>query len=327
MWYDTEVGISNHLGSLEDLNKLVQERRDAGYSRHERLKEFVILGKFYLDSCGNFSKIDGTLDFAHSIPKCVSWEHFCKEYRCYFDRGIVSSFAALPPPELFCAYCKTSWNIDNVHDVISESSSELIDLAPFVGKMFQAVADEYSSRQEAIYYVDNRIRNAKHIDLAPEYPDATEDWKKMYVKNKHGWIDIERSYLIQEGDFTGFQLSKYYHSGCHRLMICKESEDKFRNIFVNAGFNSIKMEEIPNQYCPCERCTPWYRVRTEFGFFEIGWRKRVISINWRAINRNDRFGELFSEENVTQDKDYIHAWGWDKAKEYMTKICMELNVR
>lgn len=79
----------------------------------------------------------------------------------------------------------------------------------------------------------------------------------------------------------------------------------------------FKATPIPNGYCKdwCCRHKPWYRVSTALCSFTLGWRKRVIEIEWDKDLEVD-----FSAEDVTKGKGLIHAWGYEKAAEYIGKI-------
>lgn len=88
------------------------------------------------------------------------------------------------------------------------------------------------------------------------------------------------------------------------------------------GNKTIFVEEIPNEYCPryCCKHLPWFIVTTSKGRIKIGWRKSVISIDWSdSIIKEDTY-DLFPNENVTKLGKLIHAWGYDKAKEYIDKL-------
>lgn len=91
----------------------------------------------------------------------------------------------------------------------------------------------------------------------------------------------------------------------------------FADIFQKAGFQHVALEEIPNQYWRDKSTPPWFMATTEQGFFVIGWRKRVISIEWHDINVP---AELFSDQDVTKGFNHIHAWGVAKAIEYLIRI-------
>ena len=84
----------------------------------------------------------------------------------------------------------------------------------------------------------------------------------------------------------------------------------------------IFVEEIPNCYCSdwCCRHLPWFIITTETGRFKIGWRKRVIHLEWTDTVGTKSAEELFSEEETTKSGKMIHAWTLDKASEYVKAI-------
>lgn len=84
----------------------------------------------------------------------------------------------------------------------------------------------------------------------------------------------------------------------------------------------IFVEEIPNGYCSdyCCKHLPWFMVTTKAGHIKIGWRKRVIEIEWKKTLINQTAEELFTEEKVTKQNKLIHAWGYEKAKEYINVL-------
>jgi hypothetical protein len=83
--------------------------------------------------------------------------------------------------------------------------------------------------------------------------------------------------------------------------------------------NNIFVIELENGYSS-EMVNPWFFVTTKVGHFKIGWRKRVISIDWTATNIDISAEKLFPDEDVTKDGKLIHAYGYEKAKEYLNKL-------
>lgn len=84
----------------------------------------------------------------------------------------------------------------------------------------------------------------------------------------------------------------------------------------------IFVEEIPNGYCSdyCHEKFPWFLVTTKRGPFMIGWRKRVIVIDWAGSNIRTDGDILFEHEGVTTGTDMVHAYGYKKAKEYIARL-------
>jgi hypothetical protein len=84
----------------------------------------------------------------------------------------------------------------------------------------------------------------------------------------------------------------------------------------------IYVEEIGNGYCSRWCCLqkPWFVVTTLRGRIKIGWRKRVIQIEWEGSAITETAEELFPDEDVTKGGRYIHAWGLEKARQYLGKL-------
>jgi hypothetical protein len=85
----------------------------------------------------------------------------------------------------------------------------------------------------------------------------------------------------------------------------------------------IYVDEIDNKYWGDHshfRKIPWFIVTTKIGRFIIGWRKRVISIDWSDTRGTKTSKELFADENVTKDTKMIHAWSMDDARRYINTI-------
>lgn len=84
----------------------------------------------------------------------------------------------------------------------------------------------------------------------------------------------------------------------------------------------IFVEAIPNGYSSDwhSRHLPWFVVTTEIGRFKIGWRKRVIHLEWTETICTETAEQLFPSEDVTKDGRMIHAYGYDKARQYVEAI-------
>ena len=53
---------------------------------------------------------------------------------------------------------------------------------------------------------------------------------------------------------------------------------------------------------------------------KIGWRKRVIEIDWKDSLNKEYSADLFPDEEVTKYDHYIHAWSIEDAKRYIEKV-------
>jgi hypothetical protein len=99
----------------------------------------------------------------------------------------------------------------------------------------------------------------------------------------------------------------------------QEEHDKLLDCFNGEG---IFVEEIPNGYSNSwyYSQSPWYKVTTRKGIITLGWRKRVISIEWEPRVNPATADELFPNEDVTKYERLIHAWGYEKAKAYISQL-------
>ena len=94
-------------------------------------------------------------------------------------------------------------------------------------------------------------------------------------------------------------------------------EKTVRAWFVSAGFKEPeKIHLLQNGYYGSDYSEPWFLVKTEYGYIEIGWRKRVISINWEETPLR----KVITKDDVTKDEYAVHAWSVPKAIEYLTAI-------
>jgi hypothetical protein len=101
----------------------------------------------------------------------------------------------------------------------------------------------------------------------------------------------------------------------------KERQEERTKLLECFGDRVIYVEEIPNGYGTSwyYSQSPWYRVTTSKGKVTLGWRKRVIEISWEPHN-GFTADVYFPNEDVTKFGYTIHAWGYEKAKQYLATI-------
>lgn len=115
---------------------------------------------------------------------------------------------------------------------------------------------------------------------------------------------------------------KVAHSECMKQYEHEREIDKvIRQIMEVIYRDGLTFELLPNGYCnrPCCAHKPWFLCHTPDGDIEIGWRKRVISIEWKD-NFKPFDMSIFDSEDVTKWERGIHAWGDNKAYEYLGKV-------
>lgn len=315
--YDTKDGIETYLkDGLEGLNRLVKDRIAAGYERHERLNDFVIMGAWHTDTCGNFMRIDkpDLRRMGKSVPPVLTWQEVWQ----FADRsvGITTSLRGdTPPPHVECPVCHKKWTLDNCFDVQTGEDNLKVRLDDFIGQPFAAVTAAYSLKSDGIYrcHEEGFVRNDKHIDLRPDpkYPSLKIN-EKGYV-GKYQGFDM-KTHIVEDGDEAYFKIYKYFHRECKKGHLKQVYTNHYKEILEDAGIGG-RLKAVANGYCSCDDCGPWVSVDTPFGNIRMGWRKRVINIDYPGAIKVD-----FSEENVTQGAGNIHAWSKAKAVEYLGKI-------
>jgi hypothetical protein len=324
MIYDRANCIEAYLTDLDGLNRLIKDRAEAGYTRHERLHDFIILGRWSTDSCGNFGRCQFRLDYKpvelqNSLPKVVRKEDL---FGMFKDLTIeISASSDVPPSHILCPECGKGWTLDNAHDTYVMQDNRTIPLHP--GKSIAERAKDWSNNTEGVFRFgpEPSVCNPKFIDLKPhpEYKGQTINEKGW--RHHHPPFDHERltqDYVAEEGDEACITVFLFFHKRCHTIRKARVERKTFEVIFEKAGLPHAALLEIPNEYCPCEACAPWFLARLPFGDIKIGWRKRVINIDWSATGKE--LGELFTEENVTKDNFTIHAYGANKAADYLGRI-------
>ena len=100
-------------------------------------------------------------------------------------------------------------------------------------------------------------------------------------------------------------------------------------LLLLAGIEPVAVHEVTNKYWPdnehyaqIRRDTPWWLVLTKAGPLVIGWRKRVISIDWR----DTPVRVLVTADDTTKGEDHVHAWSYGDAVKYLAHLKRALNT-
>ena len=98
------------------------------------------------------------------------------------------------------------------------------------------------------------------------------------------------------------------------------SEGQVRAIFMLAGIDVKRLWKLVNEYwtpeAEIQHTSPWWLVKTGCGLIRIGWRKRVIEIDWSETDIECKA----TDDPVTQEAFLVHAWTTEKAVEYLREI-------
>lgn len=98
-------------------------------------------------------------------------------------------------------------------------------------------------------------------------------------------------------------------------------KERFEAMFLLSGIAVTQMYEIKNRYWPDGSRydnvrSPWFLAKTDLGLIVIGYRKRVLSIDWS----DTKVKAIVITDNVTKDDYSVHAWTTVKAVEYLTNL-------
>lgn len=106
---------------------------------------------------------------------------------------------------------------------------------------------------------------------------------------------------------------------------CAKMIEKLKAVFLLAGIDCKSFHQLPNEYCgdQCEVCRrrPWMLAETENGLIKIGWRKRVINIQWpKEAEVHGKDVKSKEEAWVTDSENGVHAYSYAKAVEYLANF-------
>ena len=97
-----------------------------------------------------------------------------------------------------------------------------------------------------------------------------------------------------------------------------EEKEKLLGIFMFADIKVCDAWDIKNKYYG--DTSDWLLIKTEYGLIELGWRKRVISIDWSDTNI-----EYLVADDVTKDEYSCHAWSYEDAIKYLKGLKSKAN--
>ncbi|KKS93258.1 MAG: hypothetical protein UW68_C0006G0024 [Candidatus Collierbacteria bacterium GW2011_GWB1_44_6] len=192
--YDSFSAMSIGIMSLKNLNELIKARHDARYRRGEMLNEWVVLGRFLFDSCGNTLQFTSDIpaEIFPNIPSVLAYQDFNQFLiRNHAEQlPMWASFAnSIPSTTVHCPECGAQWTIRNCHDAIRSNENRIIGLGPFVGQRLSDVIASW-----------DRINTA--------------DWCIREVKS--GSIVVHESHIVRENDKASVEIFTYQHTSCHQ---------------------------------------------------------------------------------------------------------------
>jgi len=148
-----------------------------------------------------------------------------------------------------------------------------------------------------------KVSTSVHCSLDRDFTKTEENIINCFLTELHAQIQIEN-----------YKQSKDYP-------VDLASNECLLELFSD---EKIYIQEISNEYWSSVNLNaigrPWYLVTTKLGTFKIGWRKRVILIDWITTDITQTADEIFPDEDVTKDEYTIHAWGLEKAQQYINTL-------
>lgn len=195
--------------------------------------------------------------------------------------------------------------------------------------------------------IDKKQRNSINYSYNVEYPSTfyKNNYDKNIIRTSNGFVipkpnsvcpccgkeltvdDIIHNPCIEEN-------GKTYHYSCYRNYRKVLEVDKLTRGLMDIVYKKTDytFELLPNGYCNDECCShiPWILFHTIYGDIIVGFRKRVISIEWQENYKPFKFDSLFKDEDVTKWKEEngkrgIHAWSQDKAIDYLGAALKDIN--
>jgi hypothetical protein len=258
--YDTKEGIAPFLTSLEGLNQIVAARHEAGYEHSEHLNEFVLLGRFRTDSCGNMDcfRPDAMPPEAYKeVPPVLTKEefHVFQKPRLLPTASWQVGSSNLPTATAVCPVCGKGWDITNCHLVeMNDVPLERFSLDEFIGKTLGEVITTIEQKPEATYAVfsPSHVFNEKNVD--PTFDDeATYDITSEERARRMGWRGekdgVDANYVIEAGDAIDVSIKKFYHPACFEQQQrgeqdaqLEEQRQAFVEMFTQLGLTNVEIK-------------------------------------------------------------------------------------
>jgi len=113
------------------------------------------------------------------------------------------------------------------------------------------------------------------------------------------------------------------HESCHKLWVIEREQEFFREVMERSEMPYTSMRAIPNEYHSGLYSNPWFIVETQWGPIRMGWRKRVINIDWSNSQIKHDGTVLFKkayDNRITIWETGAHAYGKEQAIEYLRAL-------
>jgi hypothetical protein len=119
------------------------------------------------------------------------------------------------------------------------------------------------------------------------------------------------------------QDAPHIHETCYKLQAIDDEIEFFQDVLKASEMPHTGLRIIPNEYHSGLYFNPWFIIESKWGPIRIGWRKRVINIDWSDSSIKTDGTVLFKEvcdKGITCWETGIHAYGKDKAVEHLRDL-------
>lgn len=315
-WSNSKEGIEDILSrdGLAGFHYIVETRSKISSKGNKDLNEFVVNGEWKLDQFGQCWRLNwenGKPDISFPLVCTqIEWDALMRSNSV----KVWSSSPGLPPDaECLCEVCRQGWSLESAHDAVQIHSTKNIPLDNYILWSLDDVEAHLKRKHHAFvgFQPDLTIKNDlyKLLDAHPVYPE-------LLMRGE--WVCVEnlKEYKVLSGDIGYLNIWQYFHPKCYEIRTENERREVFTKAFLNAGIEG-NFKAIPNGYNSDEFYDPWFEVKTPFGVFTVGWRRRVISLEWENISIDM---SIFSEEDVTKWESGIHVYGTENLTRYLKMI-------
>ena len=107
----------------------------------------------------------------------------------------------------------------------------------------------------------------------------------------------------------------------------QHQKNQATEVMLSLFIKGAHFRELPNGYCSRSCCSqkPWYKVLTEIGWLTIGWRKRVMNIDWTETVVELSGEELFPVWDSTRSRKgdptrFLHVGSYEDAQKVIDQL-------
>lgn len=303
-YFNTTKGIINTVTGLTGLHKVIEDRRQFRKANPEAmLSEFVLMGWLILDKFGQINIIDqvvqkGTFtDISEEIREAMPFAISMTEFKKLTTKMNVDHWQVtinldrnkIPFVTTQCPCCKEGWSIHTLRDVVAETS------VFFADEIRSNISSDIRSEIATELSVLSQLENTKL-----QAPDVIA--RTLRRRTRSNWTVITKADKVHL--YTRHDI---YHRDCYQQTLHKTKCQEFEKVFRAAGINIFGQIRTKNEYGTESWKGPWFIFDTEYGPIKVGWRKRVIAVDYRFINR-----DYLVVSDETCGPGYEHVEGYDK---------------